>query len=507
MSPFLGVAGLGGAGGNSRKLPPPEPYWISFSGISHWSNSENLTVDSSKNTFTWGKHSYLHTQGGIYSWWIVKFDSDGVPAWHRGIGGAGNEYITAQSNNITIGEGGNVYVVGQTDSTSGTNTGQYKGYILKYRGSSGQLLSRREVYFPTTQATTMSAVKYDGDYSGRILCSGYHNESTGNIGFLMSINPYVAATYVYQWCVDFNNMADVRDMVFDSSGNIYCTGRVGSLNQDEGFVMKLNSSGSIQWSTIFGNTGSIADYARSIVMDSSGNLYVAGHISNPYGGYTAHGFLAKFNSSGTHQWTKHIGKNEASSGYETQTEGMAIYDDKIYVGGFTQAQTYSHGTGFLIEFDTSGNQQWKRYFDRGSGSTGTCTVRGLDVDASGNLYVSLSQSIMDHVPNAGSKAHTVFKIPNDGTKTGTYTYTGRTAGTGFDFVYAASSISTGAYYNHSTSGLNNSSISVYSGTTLANAGFVTRLFDTYNLTEYYNASQNIGVDQTNMTGYHKIDIP
>ena len=504
MSPFLGVAGLGGAGGNCRKLPPPEDYWISLSGISFWSNGENITVDSNRNAITWGKHSRLHSQGGIYSWWIVKFDSDGIPVWHRGIGGAGNEYMTTQSNNITTDSMGNVYVVGYTDSAYGTNTSNYRGYLLKYHPTTGNLSFKKQISFSTTQSTTASAVKYDGVYSGSIYCSGFHNESSGNIGFLMRINNYSGNI---TWVKDFNNMAETRDMVFDSSGNIYCTGRVGSLNQDEGFVMKLDVNGNIQWSTIFGNTGQIADYSRSIVMDSSGNLYVAGHMSNPYGGYTAHGFLAKFNSSGTHQWTKHIGKNEASSGSETQTEGMAIYNDKIYVGGFTQGIVYGRGVGYLIEFDTSGNQQWQRYFDRYSGSTGTCSVRGLDVDAKGSLYVNLSQGIMDHVPNAGSRAHTVFKIPSDGTKTGIYTYTGQTAGNGFDFVYGTSSLSTGAFYNHSTSGLNNSSISIYSGTTLANAGFQTTLFGTSNLTEYYNATQNIGIDQTSMTGYHQIDIP
>ena len=107
---------------------------------------ENLTVDSNRNTITWGKHSRLHNQGGIYSWWIVKFDSDGIPVWHRGIGGAGNEYMTSQSNNITTDGAGSVYVVGYTDSAYGTNTSNYRGYLLKYHPTTGNLSFKKHLY-------------------------------------------------------------------------------------------------------------------------------------------------------------------------------------------------------------------------------------------------------------------------------------------------------------------------------------------------------------------------
>lgn len=491
MSPFLGVAGLGGAGGNSRKAPPPEDTWISLSGISHWSNSENLVVDSDKNIFTWGKHTNLHSQGGSYSFWVVKFDSDGIPAWHRGIGGAGNEYMVSQAENIATDSSGSVYVIGYSDSTTGTGTGERRGILIKWN-SSGTLQYKKRFTMSGTTQTYATATECDSN--DNVWCSGYHYSGSGSIGFLTKL----ASNGNVSWTKDFNDMAQIRGIVFDSSDNAYCTGRVGSLNLDDGFIMKVSSSGNIDWSTKFGvTTGTISDFARTIGMDSSGNLYVAGYISNSYGGYTPHGFLAKFNSSGTYQWTRHIGQTESNSGYETMLENLVVHNDTIYVAGLTQGIYNTRSTGILVAFDTSGTQQFQRFFDRHSGSSGTCTVQGLDA-ATNHLYVSLSQNIMDHVPNAGSKAHTVIKIPSDGTKTGIYTYTGQSAGNGFDIVYGSSSLSTGNYTSQST--ISSNSITLYTTQT-------TSVSSTSYLTEYYNASQNIGVDQTNMTGYHQIDIP
>ena len=185
MSPFLGVAGLGGAGGNSRKVSaPPEDTWISLSGISYWSTSENLAVDSDKNTFTWGQHQYLHTQGGSYSWWIIKFDSDGIPVWHRGIGGAGNEYDNEMSHNITTDSSGSVYVTGYTDSTTGTSTSNRRGYLIKWNSSGTLQYKKLFTMSGTTQTYNNMCVV---DNSDNVWVSGRHYNSTKHLFLLYFI--------------------------------------------------------------------------------------------------------------------------------------------------------------------------------------------------------------------------------------------------------------------------------------------------------------------------------
>ena len=75
----------------------------------------------------------------------------------------------------------------------------------------------------------------------------------------------------------------------DDSGNIYCAGATkGALGEASGgsydaFVMKLNSSGAIQWVTQLGGTtiatggsnfGNGSCY--SVALDDSGNIYCGG---------------------------------------------------------------------------------------------------------------------------------------------------------------------------------------------------------------------------------------
>src|ERR1700690_900144 len=75
-------------------------------------------------------------------------------------------------------------------------------------------------------------------------------------------------------------------LIADSSGNLYVTGRTASSNwscvgtgeacqagSGRAFVAKFNSSGTIQWSALLGNGSGTFTYANAIALDGSGNLW------------------------------------------------------------------------------------------------------------------------------------------------------------------------------------------------------------------------------------------
>ena len=118
----------------------------------------------------------------------------------------------------------------------------------------------------------------------------------------------------------------------DDSGNIYCAGYTdgalgeanGSDSGNDAFVMKLNSSGAIQWVTQLGGTttasgedNSKSDSCLSVALDDSGNAYCAGYTYGALGeatGGDADAFIMKLNSSGAIQWVTQLGGTTTASG-------------------------------------------------------------------------------------------------------------------------------------------------------------------------------------------------
>ncbi len=112
----------------------------------------------------------------------------------------------------------------------------------------------------------------------------------------------------------------LSDITFDTEGNYYIAGSFSdvitingddypSLGQRDIFLVKSNAEHQVQWVRRIGDTGD--EHAYSIVCDNENSIYLTGAFSetlNIGGPYTATGitdlFLIKYNTAGTHQWTK-----------------------------------------------------------------------------------------------------------------------------------------------------------------------------------------------------------
>jgi hypothetical protein len=107
-------------------------------------------------------------------------------------------------------------------------------------------------------------------------------------------------------------------------------------------VVKLNSSGVLQWHTFLGSSGTDRD--PSVVADSSGNLYITGHSYltwglpiNPHAGDLLYPdiFLAKLNSSGALQWHTFLGSNSDYWGLDVAADGSGnLYVTSLNYGSW-----------------------------------------------------------------------------------------------------------------------------------------------------------------------------
>lgn len=142
------------------------------------------------------------------------------------------------------------------------------------------------------------------------------------------------------------------------------------------------------WTEIWGSFRD--DYARSIAIDTFGNVYVAGEKTVPYSNKDP--FLRKFDSNGNLIWSKSWIGTHGDYG-----NGVVIDNDMdIYVcGDFRQVMEFNPDGGggilsngledaFITKFDTDGNWQWAKTW----GGIGTERAKSIDLLNTGDIFVT-----------------------------------------------------------------------------------------------------------------------
>lgn len=160
-----------------------------------------------------------------------------------------------------------------------------------------------------------------------------------------------------------------RDIALDSLGNIYVVISEESTSPVT-YVASYTSSGTIRWQQTI--TGCVL---KKIVVDSSGNSYVAGYFNNSG---TDAGFLAKYNSSGVLQWQKGL-----TSIYPTRFDGLALdaAGNPLVCGYYIVSSSRRFLT---VKYNSSGVVQFQREIYT---SSSTWYAAAITSDSSSNMYV------------------------------------------------------------------------------------------------------------------------
>jgi len=152
-----------------------------------------------------------------------------------------------------------------------------------------------------------------------------------------------------------------NDIAVDSEGNVYVTGYTRCTPSGNMAVVtaKYSESGSLEWQRLWGSVppsgfSSTSDEGFGITVDGSDNIYVVGHADSHIGGYSGKGALIlKYNTSGTLQWERTIGK------YDSEAYGVDFDSSgNIYVCGRGQYSNWQ----FISKLNSSGTLQWYRGF-------------------------------------------------------------------------------------------------------------------------------------------------
>jgi hypothetical protein len=214
--------------------------------------------------------------------------------------------------------------------------------------------------------------------------------------------------FVHGWSKRFGDTdtQQAYGVAVDASGNAFITGQFygtvnfgGSALTSAGltdvFVAKLDAAGTHVWSKKFGDT--TGQYGRSVAADPMGNVVITGYFQGTmdFGGgpLTTAGnsdiFVAKFDASGNHLWSKRFGDFNNQLAYSVATDGSG---NVILTGYF--AGTLDFGGGplvslgvydiFIAKFDGGGTHLWSQRFGDTDSQTGT----RVTADGAGNVLAT-----------------------------------------------------------------------------------------------------------------------
>ncbi|WP_061260684.1 SBBP repeat-containing protein [Leptospira interrogans] len=374
--------------------------WTRLLGVAGASTTAyGITSDSLGNVYTTGMTSGNldgQVQSGTQDLFVTKYDGNGNKQWTRLLGVAG---IQTLARGITSDNLGNVYTTGTTfgNLDGQALSGTQDLFVTKYDGSGNKQWTRLlGVAGATTQANGISR-----DIFNNLHVSGY---TLGNLDgqALSGIQDLFVTKYDTggnkQWTRLLGvagQITQANGVAFDSSGNIYLTGRTsGNLDgqalsgiQDL-FVTKYDTGGNKQWTRLLGVAG-VSTTAYGITSDSLGNVYTTGVTSGNLDGQALSGtqdlFVTKYDTGGNRQWTRLLGV----AGQITQANGIASDSSgNTYLTGRTSGSLDGQALSgtqdlFVTKYDSGGNKQWTRLLGIAGVST---TAYGITSDSLGDLY-------------------------------------------------------------------------------------------------------------------------
>ena len=225
------------------------------------------------------------------------------------------------------------------------------------------------------------------------------------------------------------------------------------------WVLKLLSDGTIQWQKTYGGTRE--DNAYSIQQTNDGGYIVAGHSWSNDGDVLVNNGLAdcwilKLDNSGGIQWQKSIG----GTIYETIYSIKQTSDGGFIIGGVIDtnpgSSSYSGHNGLIIKIDVLGNVMWQKSIG-GTNTDDICSAQ--ETSDGGYIIASYSSSTDGDVTgNHGGYDYWIIKTDSSGNIIWQKTY----GGTSTDVAFEIKPI-TGGYIILGFTESNNGDVTVNNG--------------------------------------------
>lgn len=322
-------------------------HWdISFDGpASGFDSAQSVKV---------GDYNTIHVagyqkDGSSDLWWIKTLYGDGTedPSWDATFdGGFGDDQALA----VAIDSSNDIYVAGTQNTGTSTDW-----WIKKFDISGNEDVSWDKTY-DGPNSTNDVPYGMAVDASDNVYVAGQIFDATYSDDFF--IRKYHSdASVDASWDIQFDGgpMGDdvARDVVVDSSGNVYVVGTLyNSTGLFDWWIKKFDSDANedtTNWDKQIDGGSNGSDVAYSIAIDSAANIYVVGSRDS---GPDVDWWIKKFAANGTEDttnWNKVIGDTSTDVATKVLVDG----NDHVWVFGYTH-----NGTDYdwrMIHFDSAGD--------------------------------------------------------------------------------------------------------------------------------------------------------
>jgi len=342
--------------------PQISTEWVNRYDNSFFDSGSTVKIDQNNNVYVLGTTLGLNDNFDIV---LIKYSSTGFLQWIKYYDGP--DTLDDFPGDISLDNGGNIYVTG---SSEGVSTGR-DGILLKYN-SNGSLM-----------------------WSRRYTSNGNHTDAMGgttfNSGFLyltgFSYGGQTIDCIVLKYDINGNELWNKRytvgtgstegyNIIDDKYGNSYVCGRCNG----DAFSLKYDPHGNLQWTRFYNGPGNREDVAYWIMLDSAMNVYTAGSSIGQGNNFRDY-LILKHSNAGDSLWTI---RYNGSGQFDDDIRAM-VFDNSgnILVTG----QSIETGQGYnftTIKYSPDGKEIWKSFYNNGLNDFG----RAITFDSEDNVFIT-----------------------------------------------------------------------------------------------------------------------
>ncbi len=268
---------------------------------------------------------------GFGDFWIIKVNATGTLLWQKSYGGSADDGTFSIAQTADSG----FVVAGSSTSANGNvtlNHGSTDYWIIKINAA--------------------GILQWQKSYGGSSVDIACDIHQTSDLGFI--IGGYT-----------ISNDGDVT----------------GNHGFEDYWIVKLNSSGNLQWQKTFG--GSMDERAYAVQQTADGGYVAGGYTMSTDGDITGnHGdydyWVIKLNSSGALQWQKTLGGTSMDQNRTVQQTADGGYITAGFTASVNGDVTFNHGSEdlWIVKLSSTGTLQWQRSLG-GSGVDQAYQVKSL----------------------------------------------------------------------------------------------------------------------------------